>query len=109
MIFFSHKEISENEIFLESHENDNKEGECILDLSGKDALLKSITFNADKPYIAEGLIKTAFNFAVSRNFYMGSCNAENAVPFLIKMGFQKTDDGYTLDIPSILMGSCCKK
>lgn len=109
MIFFKPTEINDKEIRFEALDNDVLAGECHLSLKGKNALVSSVSFPSDKPFLAEGLLKAAFNFAANKNYYMGVCDSENITPLLLKLGFQKSADGYTLDIPSILMGSCCKK
>ncbi len=109
MIFFKHENITDTLIKFTTTENDNTFGSCLLDLSDKNAVVSNIEFASDKPYLAEGLLKSAFNFAASKNFYMGVCKSENIIPLLKRLGFTENSDGYILDIPSILMGSCCKK
>ena len=109
MIFFKHENITDTLIKFTATENDNAFGSCLLDLSDKNAVVSDIEFASDKPYLAEGLLKSAFNFAASKNFYMGVCKSENIIPLLKRLGFAEGSDGYILDIPSILMGSCCKK
>lgn len=109
MIFFRHTSISEALIKFEAVENDLVYGSCLLDLSEKNAVVTDIVFREDKPYLAEGIIKAAFNFAALKNFYMGECKSENISSLLEKLGFVKSENTYVLDIPSILTGSCCKK
>lgn len=109
MIFFRHENISESIVKFEATENDEVFGSCILDLSGKNAVVSNMIFPSDKPFFAEGLLKSAYNYAAANNFYMGICKCDNIVPLLTRLGFEKAGDEYILDIPSILMGSCCKK
>ena len=109
MIFFKSTTKEDNTVRFEALENELSYGECNLDISGKDAVVDYIEFDADKPYIAEGLIKSAYNYAASKNFYMGICKCENIASLLTRLGFQNTENGYMSDIPSILMGSCCRK
>lgn len=109
MIFFRHTEISENLIKFDATENEEIFGSCVLDLNGKNAVVIEVHYAQDKPFIAEVLLKAAFNFAASKNYYMGECQCENISSLLTRLGFIKTDKYYSLDIPSILMGSCCKK
>ena len=109
MIFFSSEVTEYKTILFKALEEAEVYGSCNLDLSGKNAVLNSLTYDLDKPYIAEGLVKTAFNYAAKKNFYMGECSCENISDLLLRLGFQKKGNIYISDIPSILMGSCCKK
>lgn len=109
MIFFKSTVNDDKTILFEAFENEVSYGECNLDLSKSYAVVDRIFFDADKPYIAEGLLKAAYNYAAARNFYMAACKCENISLLLLRLGFEKTENGYISDIPSILMGSCCKK
>lgn len=108
MIFFRHENINESIIKFEATENDESFGSCLLDLSGKYAAVSKMVFPEDKPFLAEGLLKSAYNYAAAKNYYMGVCLCDNITPLLTRLGFSKTEEGYILDIPSILTGSCCK-
>ena len=108
MIFFKPTVNSDSTILFEAIENDEIYGSCTLDLSEKNAVVKSIYYDSDKPYMAEGLIKSAFNYAASRNYYMGVCECENIDSLLLRLGFGKHENCYISDIPTILTGSCCK-
>ena len=108
MIFFRHENLTETVIKFEATENDDVYGSCLLDLSDKNAVVSQMLYSQDKPYLAEGLLKSAYNYAAAKNFYMGVCKCENITSLLTRLGFEKCSDGYILDIPSILMGSCCK-
>lgn len=111
MIFFKNEVNAENpcEIFFEALEEDISFGSCKLILEKTKAVIKTIDFDKDKPFIAEGLIKSAFNYAALKNFYMGYCECENVDGFLDRMNLEKRDGVYFNDIPSILQGNCCKK
>lgn len=109
MVFFKSTANDNGTVLFEALENEFSIGECNLDLSGRNAEVDRITFDSDKPYIAEGLLKAAYNYAATKNFYMGVCKCEKIYSLLIRLGFEKTENGYISDIPSILMGSCCKK
>lgn len=110
MIFFKPVTDKDNpsEIIFEAIENDSVGGRCSLSLDGSKAIINQLEFDADKPYLIEGLIKSAFNFAANKNCYMGYCKCENVSNFIDKMNFSKSEDGYFNDIPSILQGNCCK-
>ena len=108
MIFFKNTvcEKDKDIIVFEALENDILIGSCYLSLKGKNAEVFKLDYNQKKPYVVEGLLRSAFNFASLRNFYMGKCTAENIEIFLKRMNFEFIDNEYVNDIPSILMGSC---
>lgn len=108
MIFFKSTPNNDNTVLFEALVDELSYGKCILDLSGKNAVINSLSYNKDNSYIAEGLLKSAFNYAASKNYYMGVCKCDNIDALLLRLGFQKSENGYISDIPTILMGSCCK-
>ena len=111
MIFFKNNLNPENpqEVFFEAVEDDLLLGKCTLFLEKSKATVKSISYDINKPYIAEGLIKSAFNYAALKNCYMGYCECENIDGFLDRLNLEKQDGIYFNDIPTILQGNCCKK
>jgi len=110
MIFFKHIPSPENEnrIDFEAIENDVCSGKCRMIIDGSKAEIQSLSFDETKPYICEGLIKSAFNYACLKNCYMGYISADISLSLLNKMGFQKDNGVYFNDIPSVLQGNCCK-
>lgn len=100
---------SSDKITFEAVDNGNVCGSCNMTYSPEKATVTYMSFDPDKPYLVEGLLKSAFNFAAQKNIYMGYCNCENITHFLDNMNFEKKDGVYGNDIPSILMGNCCKK
>ena len=108
MIFFKSTPIDENTIEFEAIENDATVGRCTLVLKDNVADVTILTYSEDTPYIVEGLLRSADNYAGLKNYYMARCSAENIDAFLDKMNFTKINSLYAGDIPSILMGSCCK-
>lgn len=110
MILFRPVETPENPSFIEFEaiENDSKCGMCRLEIEGNKAVVYELSYDADKPYLVEGLIRSAFNFAALKSCYMGYCRCENIEPFLDRMNFLKENGIYFNDIPSILQGNCCK-
>lgn len=97
------------EISFEALENDAVCGGCHMTFSPEKAVIDSLLYDNDKPYLVEGLIRSAFNYAASKNIYMGYCKCENITHFLENMNFEKQNGVYCNDIPSILQGKCCKK
>lgn len=110
MIHFKPCEASDksDELYFEAIENDVVCGKCRLVLRDKKATIDFLTFDEDKPYLVEGLIKSAFNYAALQNCYMGYCECENITFFLDRMNLIKKDNFYYNDIPTILQGNCCK-
>lgn len=111
MIFFRPVVSDENsdKIIFEAIENDLICGSCHMTLAENKAVVDSLCFDADKPYLVEGLLKSAFNYAAGKNIYMGYCTCQNITAFLDRMNFMKDNGTYYNDIPSVLQGNCCKK
>ncbi len=109
MIFFKPTPIDETHVKFEALEGEEKKGECLLDLSGKNADIYSLAYDSDKPYLVDGLLRAGYNYAANKGFYMGSCSCKNFDEVLRKMNFNFENGIYSADIPSILMGGCCKK
>ena len=108
MLFFKPEALTDEVTKFIAYEDDAECGCCLLRSGGKFAEVYEIDFDADKPYLAEGLLRSAFNCASLKNIYMGKCTCKNIEKFLDRMNFEKTAEGYINDIPSILTGSCCK-
>lgn len=108
MLYFKPEELTENITKFTAFEDDADNGYCLLRIERNSAEVYELNYTADKPYLVEGLLRSAFNFASLRNIYMGKCTCENINKFLDKMNFEKMDSIYINDIPSILTGSCCK-
>lgn len=107
MITFKGEE-REKYIDFTAEENGVSCGHCILSLAEKYAVLSEVANTSDKSYAAEGLIRSALNYAAMRGYYMALVTDESVKDILHKMGFVKTDQGYECDIPTALMGQCCK-
>ena len=111
MIFFKNTVSSNSDktIYFEAYEDERLIGKCTLILEEKYANVCELTYDA--LYAGEGLLKSAYNYACLKNYYMGKCSARNIDSLLLKLGFYKKDGAYENDIPSILMGSCgcCNK
>ena len=106
MIFFKNEIISDYVYMFSAVENDNVLGKCCLDLSEKTA--KIVSVSSDNDIITEGLIKAACNCAALKNFYMVNCSCKDAEHILLKLKFTEENGIFVSDIPSVLMGSCCK-
>lgn len=113
MIYFKHRTIDcdGKNVEFEAQCDDTTIGKCSLFLGDEAAEITDITFETDRAYIIDGLIKAAFNYAANRNYYIGICIADGVDEYISAMNFSKTDKGYMNDIPSILIGNCknCSK
>ena len=108
MIFFRNTvcDADDRVIYFEAVENDVVSGNCTLVLRDRYAEVTKLEFDGKTTFIAEGLLKSAYNYAALRNFYMAKCNITSLNALLLRLGFQLKDGEYTSDIPTILMGSC---
>ena len=108
MIFFKNTVKDDFTIEFEALEREKTIGSCTLRLTDNLADVTELTYSENSPYAVEGLLRSAYNYAGLRNYYMARCSARNIDSFLDGMNFTKQDGEYVGDIPSILMGSCCK-
>lgn len=108
MIHFKPKKLSDNVTKFTAVEDNENCGYCLLKIVDDTADVYCLEFEKDKPYLVEGLLRSAYNFASLKNIYMGKCTCKNIDSFLCGMNFEKSNVGYINDIPTILMGSCCK-
>ncbi|MBR6568341.1 MAG: hypothetical protein IKK60_06770 [Clostridia bacterium] len=108
MLFFKPEALTDDVTKFIAYEDDAQCGFCLLKSDRNFAEVYEIDFNQDRPYLVEGLLRSAYNYASLKNIYMGKCTCKNIGAFLDRMNFEKTDEGYVNDIPTILMGSCCK-
>lgn len=108
MIYFNNTILDKNGkvIQFDAIENDIILGSCTLILEEKFAEVTMLTFDKAAPYIAEGLIKSAFNYAAIKNYYIAKCGINDIETLLIRLGFKFQNGEYISDIPTILMGSC---
>ena len=108
MIFFENKRLNEagTLISFSAVENDIRLGSCVLSLEKEYAEVTEISCGENAQIIADGLIKSAFNYAANKNFYMGRCRIDGMDALLLSLNFIRTDNGFENDIPSILMGKC---
>ncbi len=108
MVFFKPEALTEQITKFTALEDSAECGCCFLKINADFAEVYELSFDRDKPFLVEGLLRSAFNSASLKGIYMGKCTCKNIDSFLDNMNFEKRDDGYVNDIPSILTGSCCK-
>ncbi len=108
MIFFKNTLINDETVAFEALEGEKSIGKCTLLLKENIADVTELSYDSEASYAVEGLLRSAYNYAGLKNYYMAKCTAKNIDSYLDRMNFQKKDGIYMSDIPSILMGSCCK-
>lgn len=81
---------------------------CLIKIDGRFCEIKSIvTDNTDKLF-TEGLLRASLNFAGNRGAYIARCCDTNVADVLTVLGFEKKNGFYEGDIPTLLLGNCCK-
>ena len=93
MIFFKSTVADEDSrvIYFEAIDSNEVIGACTLVLGEKYAEVTNITFNENTLFIAEGLLKSAYNYAALKNFYMAKCSVKGIDALLKKLKFQFKD------------------
>lgn len=81
-------------------------GECTLVLGDKFADVTRLSFESDAIFAGEGLLKSAYNYAALKNYYMAKCSVDDFDSLLLRLGFENKCGEYICDIPTILIGSC---
>ena len=81
-------------------------GKCTLVLDDKFANVTKLNYDVSAVFAAEGLLKSAYNYAALNNYYMAKCSVEGIDSLLIRLGFSADNGEYIIDIPTILMGNC---
>lgn len=93
---------------FEAYEGSMLLGKCLLKCESNKANIFAFSYNSQYPYIADGLIKSAYNFASFKGIYMAEFSAQGFDEIVSNMAFEKVGEVYISDIPTILMGNCCK-
>lgn len=83
-------------------------GSCLFSIDGYNCYINSIDCDYEDKILVEGYIRAALNFCANRNAYMAHCNIEDVSSVLQVLGFEKNNNLFSGDIPSLLKGSCCK-
>ena len=108
MIFFKNTVLDSGGkvIEFEALDDDKSLGKCTLVLGDKFADVTKLSFDSSVVFAAEGLLKSAYNYAALKNYYMAKCSVDGIESLLLRLGFSKDSGEYICDIPTILMGSC---
>ena len=102
MIEVKPQEIIDNKVCFIATEDGENTGTCQILLDGYYVEILSVIAPEDKPYISELLLRSALNYAANRNAYMARTKLNDFPQF----SFEKKEDYYESDIPSLLVGSC---
>lgn len=88
-----------------AEENGTQIGKCVFCVGG--LYVDVLSVEAVDSLTAEGLVRSALNFAANRSAYMARADIKkvSAEPFKT-LGFEEENGFYVSDIPSALTGSC---
>ncbi len=89
-------------------EGGEETGCCLCSIDKTVVRIILLQFSDTKPYIGEGLIKSALNFAAGKGAYMAVCSQDVKENHTLPYGFSLSNGEYTGEIPEILMGKCHK-
>lgn len=83
-------------------------GNCLFSIDGYNCYIISIDCDRADKLLIEGYIRASLNFCANRNAYIAYCEIEEISDVLSMLGFEKKNNIYSGDIPTLLKGSCCK-
>lgn len=99
---------SDDTVCYTAYEGGSEKGYCVCRIENTSASIIFLEFSDETPYVGEGLIKSALNYAAGKGAYMAVCGEKVKKNHVLPYGFNLTDNGYTGEIPEILMGKCLK-
>ena len=91
-----------------AEEVENELGSCDVSLEAQKCFLDSVVSKGNDSLLAEGLIRSALNYAANRGAYIAVCKDEKFRSVLELLGFDNNGGEYMGEIPELLRGSCCK-
>ena len=94
--------------YIAYDDNGNNCGTAVFYLDGYSMRIVSVDVPDSDPETQEGLIRSALNYAGNRNAYIAYYEAEQARSVAFLLGFEKTKDKLSGEIPELLKGHCCK-
>ena len=89
-------------------EADNPVGKCLMSINGYNCYVHCLECDYTDKLLVEGFLRASLNFCANRNAYMAHCSIVEIQDVLKYLGFEKNNDVYSGDIPTLLKGSCCK-
>lgn len=83
-------------------------GKCMVAVDGQVCEIAKLSVPNGDVLLAEGLLRSALHFAGNRNAYTAVCRENDFRETLLLLGFAEQDGVFTGEIPTLLLGSCCK-
>ena len=83
-------------------------GQCLFSIEGYHCYIITIECDYMDKLLVEGFIRASLNYCANRNAYMAYCEIDEISDVLLMLGFEKKNNTYSGDIPTLLKGSCCK-
>ncbi|MGN0561957.1 MAG: hypothetical protein ACI4K6_04050 [Candidatus Fimenecus sp.] len=83
-------------------------GKCMVAVDGQGCEISQLAVPNGDALLAEGLLRSALHFAGNRNAYTAVCRESAFRETLLLLGFAEHDGVFTGEIPTLLLGSCCK-
>ncbi len=108
---FNNNLINDNKIYggyIGFDEDDNNVGKCLVKIDGYNCHIIFVDCDFSDKLLVEGFIRAGLNYCANRNAYMCYCEIDKISDVLTHLGFEKNNNIYSGDIPTLLKGSCCK-
>ena len=84
-------------------------GKCMVAVDGQGCEISQLSVPNGDALLVEGLLRSALHFAGNRNAYTVVCRENDFRETLLLLGFAEQDSVFTGEIPTLLLGSCCKQ
>lgn len=91
-----------------AEENEKVCGKCLVTVDGYSCEISQLSVENEDALLTEGLLRAALNFAGNRNAYIAVCRETAYRDVLCLLGFSEKENVFTGEIPTLLLGSCCK-
>lgn len=91
-----------------AEENDAACGKCLVAVVGQACEVSALSVPNGDVLLTEGLLRSALHFAGNRNAYTAVCRESAFRETLLLLGFTEKDGAFSGEIPTLLLGSCCK-
>lgn len=83
-------------------------GKCLVTVDGYTCEISHLSAENGDALLTEGLLRAALNFAGNRKAYVATCRETAYQDVLRLLGFSEKENVFTGEIPTLLLGSCCK-
>lgn len=91
-----------------AEENGTACGNCMVAVDGQACEISALSVPNGDSLLTEGLLRSALHFAGNRNAYTAVCRESAFRETLLLLGFTEKDGVFSGEIPTLLLGSCCK-